>query len=326
MAVTTEVVRWYLQHHHHAPSNPGFPGMYCDPGQVGHLAVEREALVAGEAQALHRALVVTVMFQTMRDELVRRRLRSFTRPEAMELVNGDALASTASGLPCGAGSTTTGLREECDLHLAGGRPTCTRAPVDSCQMKRHTRLLRRYGHFGKVPTSLALMVREAGGGDLPGMYELARGAGSPREAAIWLTDQLARAWRVSSKLSAMFLSLVANPDVLPGAPWRQGLDWTYFVVIDTNVDSYLQSVGYRGPWTYRARRAFLAMVSERIDLTAIDPELQRYNPRIVQQAAYLFMSASNRRGMAGDCFHFGVCQLCPPELKDRCRLVATPGD
>ena len=181
-AVTREVVAWYLRHHHGAVDNPGFPGMYCEPGQVGHLAVSRLGLAAGSPQDLYGALLVTVMFQTMRDEFVRRRLRTFSPEEAAELVDRSALISSAAQLACKCASSTDLLREECDLRLDGdGSATCMRAPGLLCQMKRHTRLLRRYGHFGKVPTSLALMVRESGALDLPDLYREATKQGSPRE-------------------------------------------------------------------------------------------------------------------------------------------------
>lgn len=49
----------------------------------------------------------------------------------------------------------------------------------------------------------------------------------------------------------MFLSMVTNPDLSPGmTSWRDGLDWTYYVVVDSNVDLFLASIGYRGGKSY----------------------------------------------------------------------------
>lgn len=51
----------------------------------------------------------------------------------------------------------------------------------------------------------------------------------------------------------MFLSAISNPDLSPGlSPWPGDLDWTYYVVIDSNVDLFLASIRYRGGASYDA--------------------------------------------------------------------------
>ncbi len=111
-----------------------------------------------------------------------------------------------------------------------------------------------------------------------------------------------------------------NPDVTPGVAARRDLDWRHFVVIDSNTDAFLASIGYRGSGTYEARRRFLRALSERIDLKQMRPGLRRDNPRIVQQAMYLFMSIANRRAIPKDCMHVGpgACARCPKELARYC--------
>ena len=55
-----------------------------------------------------------------------------------------------------------------------------------------------------------------------------------------LERELSRAWRVNQKIASMFLSMVTNPDLSRGvAPWTRGIDWTYYVVVDSNVDLFL---------------------------------------------------------------------------------------
>jgi hypothetical protein len=173
-----------------------------------------------------------------------------------------------------------------------------------------------------MPTSLALVLREAGVADLEQLRgEVLRRERDPLARAISLEVVLSRAWRVNQKIASMFLSAVSNPDMSRGgAPWAVGLDWAYFVVIDSNVDLFLATIGYRGRGSYDARRQFILALAERIDLRCLDHRLRCYNPRVVQQALYLFMSATNRRRARGDCMHVGrrACAKCPSTLTRRC--------
>jgi hypothetical protein len=119
--------------------------------------------------------------------------------------------------------------------------------------------------------------------------------------------------------------MVMNPDLAPGVDEWKDVDWRHFIVIDSNVDLFLSSIGYRGLMTYEARRSFLRELARRIDLSAMQAGMRRNNPRIVQQAMFLFMSATNRRNMPKDCMHAGpdVCARCPKELAQFCPVHAT---
>jgi hypothetical protein len=143
----------------------------------------------------------------------------------------------------------------------------------------------------------------------------------PLARARALEAALSSAWRVNQKIASMFLSAVTNPDLSRGtAPWARGVDWTYFVVVDSNVDLFLTSIGYRGGSSYDARREFICALARRIDLRELDHRLHQYNPRVVQQALYLFMSSANRRATQDDCMHSGAsaCRACPASLARRC--------
>jgi len=203
-----------------------------------------------------------------------------------------------------------------------GYGVCGRRPQTPCVLKRHTELLRRYGHFGKVPTSLALAITEAGANDLDDLRQKTLRDHRTRHArALALERHLKAAWRVSDKIASMFLSLVTNPDLadVPG-PWNLGTDWRHFVCIDSNVDLWLRSVGFAGPWTYAARRGFLQQLSAKIPLRDRDRRLHDDNPRLVQQAMYMFMSRSNRLNASDDCAHGRPesCRPCPRSLRGRC--------
>lgn len=323
---TRLVVAWYLEHHYGRGEELGTREMYADPTRVGRLAVDPGALSAGLPTALFRVLVATAMFQRIRDSHVTSILRGLSPRVAREVGSLNWLAREAGRGVCDRSRTTELLRESCDLMKDPdtGEGTCGVAPGLACHLKSHTVALRRYGHFGKVPSSLALAVKEAGATDLRALQRrVLRETTSPLEAAYRLEADLSRAWRVNKKISSMFLSVVSNPD-LGGtvAPWQEGLDWSYFVVIDSNVDLFLSNLGYEGPWTYGARRSFVKALAERISLDELRPGLSAYNPRIVQQAMYLFKSTGNRRALATDCHRGGaeVCGACPPALRTMCAL------
>ncbi len=264
------------------------------------------------------------MFQRRQDQQILRILQRMPTRAAAELTTPSLLASKAVASDCPHIHTLHGLIADCDLGKDpdSGEGVCGRMPGQTCHLKHHTVWMKRYGHFGKVPTSLALLLRETGDEHLGNLY--ARVLASEHSAlgrAKRLEAELSRAWRVNQKISAMYLSMLANPDLSPGcAPWSEGIDWTYYVVIDSNVDLFLQAIGYPGPWTYSARRAFVARLADRIDLAELRPGLQSMNPRLVQQAMYLFMSISNRRAAAPDCVGTGRCASCSRELATLCPM------
>ncbi len=328
VAVTREMVAWYLRVHRGRLSDLGGADMYCDPARVGPLAVSRSALQRGEGGALFRMLVATTLFQRQADRQVLRILREMPVEGARELGSAERLLELVDEGRCPRMVSTEALRTECDLDKdpVTREGCCSANPEVACHLKRHTVLLRRYGHFGKVPTSVALTLRELGVDGLPGLYAWVRmSVEEPEARARALEESLSRAWRVNQKVACMFLAAISNPDLSPGlTPWQEGLDWTYFVVVDSNADLFLGQLGYRGGNSYDARRAFFQELARRIDLSEMDASLRPYNPRLVQQAAYLFMSASNRRLAPHDCMHAGpsACGTCPKALADMCPVRA----
>lgn len=324
LAAAKAVVRWYLDTHFRRPSDPGVVDMFCDPSRVGSFAVERRALRAGDGRALFRLLVATSMFQRRQDVQILRILQGMGAADAAEISDSDKLLALVDDGGCAHMRTTQSLAEACDLDKdpRTRKGCCDANPNVPCHMKRHTVLLKRYGHFGKVPTSIALMVRESGAGDLPELRRLVmKRERDPLVRAQALEQELSRAWRVNQKIASMFLSMITNPDLSRGlAPWSRGIDWTYYVVVDSNVDLFLSSIGYRGTGTYDARREFVRDLARGIDLTEFGMGLQPYNPRLVQQAMYLFMSAANRRAAEADCMHLAPspCGTCPSAIRRRC--------
>lgn len=327
VAATKAVVAWYVRHHYEKASDPGVVDMFCDPDRVGAFVIEREALRKGNGDALFRLLVATSMFQRLRDTQILNILRGIQPEDAAELTDSRRLLRLVDESPCGHMRTIESLVQTCNLTKdPSTRVGCCEANPDvECHMKRHTVLLKRYGHFGKVPTSLALVLRETGANDLGTLRRsVLRRVRNPLARAVALEAELSRAWRVNQKIASMFLSAVTNPDLSRGlAPWTPGIDWTYYVVIDSNVDLFLGSIGYQGGSSYDSRRAFVRAISSKIDLEELHPALQSFNPRIVQQAMYLFMSSANRRVAVEDCMHVGhaACAACPRPLRARCPVT-----
>lgn len=324
LRATKAVVSWYLRRYFRTSADPGVPRMFFNRARVGAFAASRAEFARGEPRALFRVLVATAMFQRRQDVQILRILRGISPDDARELTSARRLLALADATPCMNLRTTERLRERCDLGKdpGTGRGVCRQNPRVHCALKRHTVLLKRYGHFGKVPTSLALAIRELGACDLKALRaRVLETTTDPRERAIALEDALCRAWRVSQKIASMFLSMVANPDLSAHAPWSRGIDWTYFIVVDSNVDLFLQAIDYSGTGTYHARRGFIEALSREIDLKAYDRRLHACNPRIVQQAMYLFMSEANRRAAgARDCRGVAACSACDPILARRCPI------
>jgi hypothetical protein len=324
--LTRQVTAWYLESYFRTPHDVGVATMFCSTEHVGHFAVEPDALAAGDPEALFRLLVTVTMFQRRSDQMIMRVLRSLSREQAAELSTARPLLLLADELDCPGTKSLEALHQRCDLAKDADTRlgTCGYRPDLDCHLKRHTVELRRYGHFGKVPTSAALSLRAQGVSSLAELHQrICRDTDDPHERALRLEASLSRAWRVSDKIAAMYLSLVTNRE-LSGrlAPWADGVDSTHFVVIDSNVDLFLRALGYRGAKTYAARRAFVHALARAVDLSELDARLNPYNPRIVQQAAYMFMSDSNRRASSSDCSKGapGTCARCPDVLHRQCRL------
>ncbi len=132
-----------------------------------------------------------------------------SRRAAEELTDIGGLLAHADAAACDAFGSNDLLLARCDLAKApDGTGICGYCPAVACHLRRHTEVLRRYGHFGKVPTSIALVVREAAARDLEDLYRAIVARNRRRlDRALELEGPLSRAWRINAKISAMFLSL-----------------------------------------------------------------------------------------------------------------------
>lgn len=324
---TSLTVQWYIATHYSHAAEPGFPTMFFDPDEVGHFAIDAEAFERGDADTLFKVLIATTMFQRRQDAQIIRVLKGMPSQIVDEICSMEALLALADEGECDALSSLESIKGTCDLGKdpVTKRGVCGYNSACACALKRHTVALKRYGHFGKVPTAAALAVKEAGASSLPELYEAVTArAPSPQEASVMLEQALMGGWRISDKITAMFLSMACDPCLSPGAsaPWARGVDPSHFVVIDSNVDLFLAHIGYDGPKTYAKRRAFIQQIARHVDLSDFVPGVSPYQPRLVQQAMYLFMSQANRRRLDHDCSHQrpSPCIQCDARLQGACAM------
>lgn len=329
VASVRAIVTWYLDLYHGTRHDPGLLSMFCDPKRVGAFAVTPAELRREDPNALFRMLVAATMFQRRQDVQIMRVLRGLSTEDVAEIGKPKRLLTMVDSTACQHLKSNQALRTGCDLskHHVTRQGQCSANPNVQCHLKRHTVLLRRYGHFGKVPTSAALALREAGAASLGELRrKILRSAVDPGERSRLLEEELCRMWRVSDKIAAMFLSALMAPDLCSvRPPWKGGTEWTHFVVVDSNVDLLLGALKYAGSSSYAARRAFVRELSSRIELDELRPGLTAFNPRLVQQAMYLFMSSANRRAAKIDCMHEGpeACARCPRTLSRLCPVRQT---
>jgi hypothetical protein len=327
---TRAVVQWYLGRYHGRREDLGVAHMFLDRARIGHFAVSRDAFTRGHPSALFKVFIATTLFQRLSDQHVLNILRGMQQEQVRDVASLSAVRRTRASAACELLRSSAALHEKCDLTKVPGSSagTCGFAPALPCPLKRHTTLLKRYGHFGKVPTSASLILDEAGAADLRALRAaVLRRVTVPTERAHHLESSLMRVWRVNRKIAAMFLSAVSNPELgMPDVPWSQGIDWKQYVVIDSNTDLFLAAIGYAGPGTYEARHRFIAALSKQVHLDEMKPGLTRYNPRVVQQAMYVFMSRSNRSRSAVDCWaEPQECERCVTDLRGMCPKTARNG-
>jgi hypothetical protein len=319
------VMSWYLGLYHGRPWNLGTLTTFGDPARVGHFSVAPGAVRREEPASLFRLLIAVTVFQRRQDQQVLRILRGMSRPQVQDLTTRARLLMLCDTSRCEHLRSTAALHKRCDLSKdpRTKQGMCEANPTISCHLKRHTVLLKRYGHFGKVPSSAALTLREFGATDVRSLRrEVWRREADPAARAVALESALMGTWRVSRKIAAMYLSMLSTPGLTHAPPVWRDVDWTRFVVIDSNTDLFLRALGYEGPWTYDARRAFITQLARRVDARAGRGDGPAANPRVLQQAMYAFMSTSNRRATREDCAHApGACDACPPTLRTLCPLA-----
>lgn len=151
----------------------------------------------------------------------------------------------------------------------------------------------------------------------------------PHARAIALERAISRTWRVSEKIAAMYLLGLTNRD-LSGDPRAVGRRRGQQSLRCHRQQRRSLSQGDRLPRADDLPGTESFSFNRSQHVLAVDefrPGVRRYNPRLVQQALYMFMSESNRRANTADCCYDAhpPCGRCPPALALHCSLNATPG-
>ncbi|KAF5052607.1 hypothetical protein DSECCO2_407100 [anaerobic digester metagenome] len=322
--VVRAVTVWYLDTYFRTLDDIGVLEMFCSSERVGHFAVDRSRLASGDGDALFKLLVTMTMFQRRSDLQIMRVLRGISADDVNEMTNSETLLRLVDTTDCPYISDFQNLKNHCDLNKDPLTKFgfCKARHETPCHLKRHTQILKRYGHFGKVPTSAALTLRSLESNSLS---EFKRNVfakiADPLQRAIALEQGLSRIWRVGEKIVAMFLSAVTNSSLSGSlSPWSEGVDSNYFLVIDSNVTLFLKSIGYSGSMTYAARRQFVYDLASRVNYGKYKQDFEHYNLTIVQQALFMFMSESNRRNSQRDCSHAAPtsCNKCSDLVSRYC--------
>jgi len=303
---------WYVRTIYGRTEGPGCVPFFADPARVGRFAVDLAALRARNDDALFRLLVCMALYQSRRDVDVMTIQRTMTAARVEDLTSPRRLAELVDAGRCVHLRDAEDFDERCDVRrdFAMGSATCTRRPRTPCHVKDATLAIGRMGDMGMLPTSASLHVGVGGLGRW--FTEACIASRSPTERARILVVRLATIHRIGPKLASMFVSALSVPELTPGfAPWAPEIDGSRLVVVDANVGRVIDRLRRgRGARTYHHMVSWLEAVADRIDLRRLDRGLPERSPRFVQQALYVFRSASNRRARADACA-VTPCGDCP---------------
>ncbi len=318
------VASWYFKNVYGRREGPGVTPFYCDAAKVGAFAVSRTRLASGSEGALFRLFVSLSMYQALRDVVVMRHQRSLSRGAVKLLASPAHLRRAIANHRCVAFKKEESFEQECDVWKKDGLIDCGRCPGEACPVKDGTRLFKRMGDIGKLPSSAWLRLWKQGG--IRGLLEEVRDAtDSPTDRAELLVERFATVHRVGIKLATLFVSALSTPELAPGlTPWHPEIDGHSLVVVDTNVAHAIDEVrGAGGAKTYAARANWLKEEALTINLGQFRCDVPSYSPRLLQQALYSYCSASNRREAGDQCATSS--QTCDRCVEDLCPFAGRRG-
>lgn len=324
--ILERVLAWYAEKVYGRTEGPGCLPYYCDSSKVGAFAVRPSDLARGNEGALHRVLVTMAMYQSRRDVDITRIQREMPRHDVSAIAGRTRVRLLVAGNSCPHLGAAAQFDTACSVRL-GAEPrtaTCQARPRAQCHAKNATIAIRRMGDMGKIATSVALHLQEAGG--FSGLIRRATEThASAASAADALVVSVSAMHRIGVKLATMFVSSLSTPALAPGlTPWAPQLDGSHQVVVDANVRRVVDKLRPHGLGSYEASVGWLRAATEAIDLRRFDPRWPRQSARLVQQALYRFASASNRRAMRDDCATYS-CSRCIHELCPFADRSAHPG-
>ena len=310
-----EVVRWFLRERFGRVEGRTLP-FYCDPTCVGAFAVEPDELGAGTDAAIFRLFVTLSMYQALRDVVIMRQQRSLPRASMRVVADAAFVRRSIARHGCPVLCSAEKFEKGCDVAKFGEVVDCGTCRGTACHVKDATRVFKRMGDMGKLPTSAWLRLWQ-GGGVRSLLDDICRENPSPTQRATLLVGRFAAVRRVGRKLATMFVSALSTPALAPGlTPWFPDIDGNELVVVDTNVARAVDALRAPGASkTYDARERWVREQAAGFDLRVFQPDLPAFSPRLVQEALYAFCSKSNRVARGDVCAERSVpCATCAPKL------------
>jgi hypothetical protein len=302
IASLRRIVAWYFAKVYGVREGPGVIPFYCDPRRVGGFAVNREALAAGDNDALFKLFVGLSMYQARRDVEIMRQQRGMAPSTVVSLASRRRLRQLVAGTNCDALAGHDVFDMTCDVRKASGAVDCGHRPGLACHVKEATGQLRRMGDSGKLPTAAWLRLwRDAGVRRL--FDEVTQVTSDPAQRADLLVSRFQAVPRIGRKLATMFVGVLSTPSLAPGlTPWFPAVDGYSLVVVDTHIVRALDRLRpSKAPRGYEARARWVKRQAVRLDLREFHPGVPGYAPRLVQQALYHFGSKSNRTHAHDEC-------------------------
>lgn len=305
------ILRWYFSKVFGLYEGPGLTPFYCDPGRVGHCAVDPKGLSRGHATEIFRLFVTLAMYQARRDIVIMKQQRSFTREEANLLLCSASLGRRVAASTCPSLSDPGTFVRSCTVRKIGGAVSCDHDKCP-CPVRDASLLLRRMGDQGKLPISAYFELGQPGGLDRI-LCEVKASTPDPTLRADVLVTRLSHVHRVGRKLATLFVSALSTPALAPGlTPWFPEINGNSLVVVDTHAAKAIDHLRKgKGARTYSARVTWLRSKAKMIDLRSFRPDLPSYSPRLIQQAFYAFGSKSNRMAWGLTCHEDCKIPLCP---------------
>jgi hypothetical protein len=278
--------------------------------------VRSTSLTNADERELFRLFVSMAMFQALRDVVIMRQQRSLPRAAMRVVADVAVVKRSVSQNECPALRTPEVFEHGCDVAKDEDTVDCGTCPGAACHVKDATRVFRRMGDMGKLPTSAWLRLWR-GGGLRALLDDVCSSEPSPSRRAELLVERFAAVHRVGRKLATMFVSALSTPALAPGlTPWFPEIDGNDLVVVDTNVARAVDALREAGaPKTYDARANWVRKQAGQLDLRDFQADLPAYSPRLVQEALYTFCSKSNRVARSDACASRSApCAACARSL------------
>ena len=150
------IYNWYTEHYWTSNDDVGTLTFLSRVDKLGYFAIDKDAIEATDEEALYKLLVLSTMFQRLRDQNVCSILRSLSEEQVNSVTLPRLMELSMRNATCEFCRNNEVLKGQCTVtKLGNSEPFCDQKNVVDCHIREHSLILRRYGHFGKIPTSIS---------------------------------------------------------------------------------------------------------------------------------------------------------------------------